>query len=1190
VLIYLLYSLSESDTYVAIFDTGHINIESQIADKTLLKQFDSENSGNSQDMEDDTQNFENLMYDKFNLELSETTIFIGTDVEECLHQMNYEESKYKGKENRLMQPIDMNLLLEKCILPGNTEFTKIKASAHLPLLSVNFSDQKYKALMNIIDYIIPTNDDGQEKKIQNAVIKNKTLNQSSPRGNTNSGSSKNIIVEHFWGDLYDQGCLSDSSSGASSIHDINTSTVSKSDINIDPSTTEQFKLSFQVDKVLASVIRSSSSSNQGDKGTLLCQLVLEDFELIVLTRPTDLLVDVSLRALNVIDKMDKTSRYAYLLTSNMIDDGCQTEIQSKNLVYVKYRSAQKENPHFVDVYDGYDQTVDVTMSTLTVIVTRSSILEIYNWILETFTSPQPNNEEQMSLLKDDESKQKRRSRRFTKLAEDLKYSARNSIIMVERNNISKNENDKRMKVILHMDSIRLILNDNGTKLSTGELSHGNITILMDPNSLEVEGKLRNFTLSDDVSSLETIESTSQKKTAPIYIISIDGDELADFVYKTYDPLTATFPGYHQLLKLNMGAVKVVLSDALKSTMDFLTQFLIMKVVYDAARNAAIENAQNNQNNQNRFHFDIQIKSPVVILPGSTEDSLDLTAHLGEIRARNEFKKLVRVEEIPNFKQVDINQISCGLFNISLHSTNTSNGFTSSITDDLSIALEIELIEETGVFIGPSIQIRGDISEFYITMTEKQYKSLLSGWDYIQRTFIFQQQQVSPSKENNREDSVSPLHEENQTSLIVVTPISQDKAHLYDQDCSSQPNRLNLDLYIGLNMVSLDIFTGEDDHEIRADTNSGIGRSEKSKNRTNKKKDLSRLSFKKVYYQLQQLSDGSMDMELSVRDIVFEDTRKYSSSKFKDILPASQLNGPQFQLKLATYRLDNEVNVTDLSFTVDSPTIVLSISYLHLLKDFFIGPFMEVTPTVAASIKESTANKDHIQHDGTQSSIQSAKIQAKETTPNSKLIYKINVVDLEVICIESTDEKDSEAIILTLKQLLLEQDENSLLSMTLSSANMSFCRMNYRKESATSFVEEFGATLEIKQAASASVNEPVMTNTSIDLAVQPMVFRLSYYDFILIGRIASKASKLINGPEHDDPGKNTYLNETLLNDQGSVVHDTPTGSYIGPSSMYGSSDEKNPIGLLSKETVRLYKYLTSTKTLIPIFFFFLCFGL
>ena len=126
-----------------IIDAGHINVDSQLADKDVVN--DIKTKDVQKYSKEDNATLENLMYDKFNLSLSQTKVLIGTNTKECLWQL-HDHAPRNGVDARFIERIDMNFLVEMCILPGKTEFTKFKISGQLPLLSVNLSDSKYKIL------------------------------------------------------------------------------------------------------------------------------------------------------------------------------------------------------------------------------------------------------------------------------------------------------------------------------------------------------------------------------------------------------------------------------------------------------------------------------------------------------------------------------------------------------------------------------------------------------------------------------------------------------------------------------------------------------------------------------------------------------------------------------------------------------------------------------------------------------------------------------------------------------------------------------------------------------------------------------------------------------------------------------------------------------------------------------------
>jgi vacuolar protein sorting-associated protein 13A/C len=1167
-----LYSLTSQDSPVMIIDAGHINIDSQLADKEVVD--DIKNKDVQKYNKQDNKTLENLMYDKFNLQLSQTKVLIGINTKECLWQLQ-DNPPRNGVDARFIERIDMNFLIEMCILPGKTEFTKFKISGHLPLLSINLSDSKYKILMKIVDFIVPKSDDDNEEQ---ATASRRPILDITAKS-TGDVASSNVISERFWGSSQNNEIiLPDSASEATALTSRSTSPISFApSASIATSEIEQFKLTFQVDKVSASI--NETSATDATKETLLCEILLENFELVVLTRPTDLLVDVSLKALMVVDKMEHEGDFHHLITSNIIDRKETIGRRNEgNLVNVKYRKASRDHPQFLDLYDGYDQTVDVVLSTLTVVVTRKSLLRIYNWIMNTFTSPSavPSadacDEEvyEGDVFYDDRSSLSHKS---TSDAHSLQRLKRTVTSKSAAETAGSKTNDNRMKVAIHLDSVNLILNNDGVRLGTAELSYGNMNILLGPNTIEVNGRFGNFTLSDDtdIASKSNDASTSTLDPASVasetYLVTIVGDELADFTYKTYDAKASNFPGYKQKFALKMGAIQLFVTDSVKVTLNFLQEFLQMKNVYDAARSAAVETAQQyQQDTSSRFHFDIEIKSPVLILPiGANKKTDRLIAHLGEIRANNSFVKASRrnLKNIPETVNIPVGHINCGFYDISLRSIAVTNDESTGqpaeqnlpIIDDLDIVFDIESPEDPNEAVGPRTQIEGNISDVRMAVTERQYKSLLEAWDFIQKNFLA----AAPAADENNNDANQSEETAFAGNHALVTSSSQShlspagtakpstSTELVSKNSQQMDPMINLDLIFKLNYVGLEIMSGEDVDEANRDAHV-----------------LSKLAFDGVCMKLQNMSDKSMLMEVAMQSISFADTRVESKSQFKEILPANTLDGPQFQFRLHSFK-DGLTPIMNMNVTVDSPKIVLSLDYLFLLKNFFMAPFIVIEPTEAQKFAQSHGkNADKRESDFKQ-------VQQQNQQPATVMKYNVNVVDLQVLCLAAPENAASEAVILSFSQLTVIQE--TALQVHLDGIGMVLCRMDNREESTMHFVEEFSVMLKMETASTSSVHNL----TSIKLDVEPIILRLSYQDALLITNIANKGIALMDSANKNEAPKPSTSDVTSDISSEMVLLNDDSTTQLSPVSPGGQSHSEKPKGIepfivMSKESVRLNVYL------------------
>ncbi|KAI8376296.1 uncharacterized protein BYT42DRAFT_594245 [Radiomyces spectabilis] len=1136
-----------------MIDAGHINVDSDLANQELVNEFKAK--GDQKYSEEDYRQLEGLMYDKFNVHLTQTKVLIGTNVKQCVTELD--QPTETSRKSHVIERIDMQFLVELCILPGATQFTKFKVSGHLPLLSINFSDSKYKTLMKIIDlFVAPTSSldtDGED------VAKKSPL------------ENENALAQRLWGnsDMHDL-LLSDTDSfttershhsTAASTNSTNKSTVSNASVL--KSQQEQFKFTFQVDKVSA-FVHETTFHDTTTTDTLLCQLVLENFDLMFLSRPYDMQVEVCLRTLNVIDHMEHGDEFHYLVTSDVVDHRGEAQQTKNNLVNVKYLRVNPAHPLYEESFGGFDQTVDVALSTLNVIVTRPSILTLYNWILNTFTAPPPSQEDAEHAEHDDHSSLF--SRRLS--------LGRPKSIQKPPPQKANNANQGTIKVNLQMDSLDLILNNNGMRLGTGQLAYGHLTILLFPKTMKVMGKFSSFSLVDDTdidaNNHDTSDSPSQT-----HILSIEGDELLSFTYETLDAEAPDFPGYHQQFRMRMGSFRFLFIDSAKTTLDFLSEFLQMKTVYDAARGAAAETAQQLQEQSTRFHFDIGVKSPVVVFPVADDENMDDTiiAYLGEIRAVNSFKDIEQLERRDYHSvSVPVNVIECGLYSISLRSHHAVQKENQSmivrdlpILEDLDLTFHIQTCEQSDKAPGPSTRILGTVSNVGMALTEHQLCSLLKVYNRVMH-FLF------PSREKENKEDQTTTEDQERHSVHTDRASSRRTYQRQDSDerrssTTAKPdngNKIQLEMVVKVDTIAIEALTGPELPLEKRD-----------------QQKLSRLSFNDTSMKLQTMADASMTLEVQMLSMNFSDTRVNSHSQFRDILPANRLDGPQFQFKLISAK-ENGQPTMDIWVAVDSPRIVLSLDYLFLLKEFFMTPFVDESPVRSdaqrfaelqreqfrqealetpsvrraraaeqAEVKAATAQQRQ------QQSAASAASNPSSSTNASQLRYRVQVVDVEVICLAKPEQRSSEAVIFSFDQLSIVQQQD--LRVDFIGIGMVLCRMDIREESTSHFVEEFGVGLKLETSASTPGHNIMV----IQLDVQPIILRLSYHDTLLIMEIINKAMELMGNAASQPSGQPPLLHESMNDDDVSGLQHRDSGSD------YPHDDPRSPlqVGANSSELIQ-----------------------
>ncbi|RIB03347.1 hypothetical protein C2G38_2225364 [Gigaspora rosea] len=143
-----------------------------------------------------------------------------------------------------------------------------------------------------------------------------------------------------------------------------------------------------------------------------------------------------------------------------------------------------------------------------------------------------------------------------------------------------------------------VLNNDEVRLATGLLYHANVAILILQYTIRVGARLGTFSLTDDMAGSNTDESLRQ-------LLTLQGEDLA--VFRTNSSFAR-----------------------------FLNKFAQIKGLYDSARKTAVSQAVQLREKVSKFHFEISIRSPIIVFPNSKINDL-IIANLGEFSAINEFK-------------------------------------------------------------------------------------------------------------------------------------------------------------------------------------------------------------------------------------------------------------------------------------------------------------------------------------------------------------------------------------------------------------------------------------------------------------------------------------------------------------------------------------------------------------------------
>ena len=147
----------------------------------------------------------------------------------------------------------------------------------------------------------------------------------------------------------------------------------------------------------------------------------------------------------------------------------------------------------------------------------------------------------------------------------------------------------------------------------------------------ISGRLGSLALSNDSNDKVALPDFKQ-------IMSIEGNNFAEFRYQTFDPKEGGYIGIKTSVYLNAASVRLhFLEQPLREVYLFLSKLAKLKGLYDAATTVAVQKASEIE----KMQFHVSVKSPIVVFPSNEWESKDvLVMRLGEISARNSYDDVV----------------------------------------------------------------------------------------------------------------------------------------------------------------------------------------------------------------------------------------------------------------------------------------------------------------------------------------------------------------------------------------------------------------------------------------------------------------------------------------------------------------------------------------------------------------------
>ncbi|KAF2812089.1 vacuolar protein sorting-associated protein-like protein vps13 [Mytilinidion resinicola] len=1051
-------SVTEASSICLILDAGHASVTSELVDKDTIRDIQSKQK--QQYTEEDFKRLEGLMYDKFLLKLESTQVLIGTSIEETRAQL---DDNSASKDLHIIDRINMDFKIEICIVPKASDLTKFRISGNLPVLHASVSDAKYKNLMKLIDVAIPKFDDDEPTKevIDGAKGPSNpkptsTGRDEGPLGRQRSKSFQFAAQEHA--------LVMDEEGDNSGDEHFEKATESKSPAEA-ASHQRNFEFNFTVDKLQGSLYRSDPEGKKPDQ--LLVELVAEHFFLEFYQAPFEMAAEVRLKTLAVEDHVEENPlpEFRNIISSEDSDSSTQ-----KDLFQVKFFKVNKDSPEFMSKYEGIATNLDVSVSTINLIVTRKTLLTLLDFVLITFTNPGAESDQKQAAIKEAER--------------------------LQATEASPGDPDK-IRIKADLKRIAVILNNDGIRLATLSLNSGNVGIFLSGKSMRIGGRLGNLNLVDDINQGVSAESSLRQ------LVTIEGKDLADFSYETFDEESEAYPGYDSSIILKAGSIKInFLTEPFRKIMEFAVKFGKMQAIFNAARQAAANQASQIQERANKMHFDIVISTPIVVFPrmviSDKADRDTLTANLGEIYAKNKFVP------VDDSKSSDVaNKLSAGIRHIKLTS-NLHYGDDQSeelqLIDKVDLDFNLTMIDHKPGLERPDLEIEGSMSDLNLKLTQEQMRLMLELARSVPAAFATESDAVI---EDDLQHELPDFTTETAKEFTDDGPDSEEDT---GKVVSSQGPELHtgddkwtkLDFIFKVGTIGLELIKAKEDEPV--------GDLEAA--------SLSKFSLNETNVKLRMISDGALEAELLVQSFTIRDSRTQETNKFRKIM--SLINNDVKQQFMASVSISGgtENNLIAI-LTIDSPRVILALDYLFALQSFITSGLETEEPL---AIEEESEDDGH-DADSTLSAHSgdlarpTRDVKAESTGEEDSgmnISFRVNLVDAQVVLIANPAIISSEAIVLGTKQVLVSKQQ--AMTLQVDKVGMFLCRMDRFDDSRLRILDDFSIQTSLDMRSQGTKS----SLTSISVDIEPLILRLSLRDILLAMQIVSRASEM-SANDGEKPG-------------------------------------------------------------------------
>ncbi|XP_030582249.1 vacuolar protein sorting-associated protein 13C isoform X2 [Archocentrus centrarchus] len=372
------------------------------------------------------------------------------------------------------------------------------------------------------------------------------------------------------------------------------------------------------------------------------------------------------------------------------------------LLKVEYCKADRAGPNFSTVYKNIEQLINVTFTSLDVMLHTEALLSAINFLSTALSSggsvPSP-------------------EREVRPKTEDKTVSAKSTAL------VSPADSEViDLKVAMALGAFNVLVCDQSCNIADIKIQGMNGSLLMQGPQTQISAGLRDFIVLN-------VDPKSFHKKA----ISIVGDEVFSFSM-SLTPNATEGAGYADTSKtdgkvrLNVGCIQVVyLHKFFMSLLNFTNNFQTAKEALSAATAQAAEKAASSVRDfaqkSFRLAMDIKLKAPLIIIPQSSTSYHALEVDLGLITVGNSFS-LLNVAGCPLPAVIDNMDVQLAELKLS-RTCIDSNQPTTELLEPVNLHLNIKRnLAASWYKKMAAVEIDGDLKPMKAKLSQDDLKVLL----------------------------------------------------------------------------------------------------------------------------------------------------------------------------------------------------------------------------------------------------------------------------------------------------------------------------------------------------------------------------------------------------------------------------------------------------------------------------------